>query len=123
MFLHRTETAAAAKKPAPRKASLATSGQRLNLVTKTPTKPQLQHLCKAKHTEGKAPRRKANRRGDLRNGGDPATEAARAMAMALNTGENFLSHGGTIQTNTSIYDAIWAGIALASPGDHPGTAG
>ncbi len=36
-----------------------------------------------------------------------------ANRAVLNTGENFLSHGGTIQTNTSIYDAI--GQALPSP--------
>lgn len=36
-----------------------------------------------------------------------------ANRAVLNTGENFLSRGGTIQTNTSIYDAI--GQALPSP--------
>ncbi len=36
-----------------------------------------------------------------------------ANRAVLNTGENFLSHGGTIQTNTSIFDAI--GQALPSP--------
>jgi hypothetical protein len=36
-----------------------------------------------------------------------------ANRAVLNTGENFLKKGGTIQTNTSIYDAI--GQALPSP--------
>lgn len=36
-----------------------------------------------------------------------------ANRAVLNTGENFLHRGGTIQTNTSIYDAI--GQALPSP--------
>jgi Carboxypeptidase regulatory-like domain len=36
-----------------------------------------------------------------------------ANRAVLNTGENFLHKGGTIQTNTSIYDAI--GQALPSP--------
>ena len=36
-----------------------------------------------------------------------------ANRAVLNTGENFLSRGGTIQTNTSVYDAI--GEALPSP--------
>ncbi|AXC14879.1 Oar protein [Acidisarcina polymorpha] len=48
---------------------------------------------------------------NLFNGASSSQVAANRAV--LNTGENFLHRGGTIQTNTSIYDAI--GQALPSP--------